>query len=33
MAVYFWQDQQRLAAPGVDDRGLLNIGQVLVHSW
>jgi hypothetical protein len=33
LAVYFWQDQQRISAPGVDDRGLLPIGQVRVHSW
>lgn len=33
MALYFWEDQRRLTAPGVDDRGLLKIGEVIVHSW
>lgn len=33
MALYFWGDQQRLIAPGVDERGLLKLGEVLVHSW
>jgi hypothetical protein len=33
MALYFWNDPQRLTAPGVDERGLLKLGAVLVHSW
>ncbi|HVZ33058.1 MAG TPA: hypothetical protein VG963_11565, partial [Polyangiaceae bacterium] len=33
MALYYWQDPKRLVAPGVDARGLLNVGQVLVHAW
>jgi Dolichyl-phosphate-mannose-protein mannosyltransferase len=33
LAVYFWQDQHRLSAPGVDDRGLLLVRPVQVMAW
>lgn len=32
LAVYFWQDQRRLSAPGVDQDGLLSIGQIFIKS-
>jgi hypothetical protein len=33
LAVYFWQDGKRIAAPGVDESGLLRLRRVTVMSY
>jgi hypothetical protein len=33
LAVYFWQDQRRLNAPGVDSNGLLLLRKLQIVAW